>query len=162
MAEVGRPSKYDDVKDKLILVEGWARDGLSNEQIANNLGISISTFCEYQNKYPEFLEALKKGKEIIDYEVENALLKRALGYEYEEETYETRYDREQDKYIEVMTKRVTKQVAPDTTAQIYWLKNRKPRQWRDRIELESNTDVQRIQIINDLPEDDEGDGNTPD
>lgn len=72
------------VKDKLILVEGWARDGLTDEQIAKNLGIGIRTLYEYKEKYPQFSQSLKKGKEVIDIEVENALLRRALGYRYTE------------------------------------------------------------------------------
>lgn len=116
-------SKWDRVKEKLILVEGWARDGLTDVQIANNLGISKTTFYKFKNEHPELSELLKKGKEDIDYQVENALLKRALGYKYDEITYE--YGKE--------TKRVTKQVAPDTTAQIYWLKNRRPSKWKDKI-----------------------------
>ncbi len=71
-------SKWEQVKDKLILVEGWAREGLTNEQIARKLGINPDTLYKYQNKYSEFADALKKGKEIVDYEVENALLKNAL------------------------------------------------------------------------------------
>lgn len=126
-------SKYfTHVEPKLTLVEGWARDGLTDEQIAKNLGISIKTFYEYKKKYLQFLQALKKGKEIIDYEVENALLKRALGYEYDEVTYEHGEE----------TKRVTKQVAPDTTAQIFWLKNRKPDKWRDKQVVESNNTIE--------------------
>ena len=78
--------KWEQVKDKLILVEGWARDGLTNEQIASNLGISKTTFYKMLNEHSELSELLKKGKEIIDYEVENALLRRALGYKYEEKT----------------------------------------------------------------------------
>ena len=154
MKEVAE-SKWDEIKDKLILVEGWARNGLTNKQIAKNLGINKATFYRYQKEHSDFCDSLKKGKEVVDYEVENALLKRALGYEYEEKTYETKYDTKNDKYVEVLTKRVTKQVVPDTTAQIFWLKNRKPKQWRDKVETESNNNVQRIQIINDLPEDDE-------
>lgn len=151
-------SKWDEVKEKLELVECWARDGLTDEQISNNLGISTTTFYEYKNKYPEFSDTLKKGKEVVDYEVENALLKRALGYEYKEVTTESRWNREKEIYEMVITKEVTKQVAPDTTAQIYWLKNRKPKQWRDKIEIDNNSsEVQRIQIINDLPEEDEDD-----
>lgn len=148
-------SKWEEVKDKLKIVECWARDGLTDEQISNNLGIATSTFYEYKNKYSEFSESLKKGKEVIDYEVENALLKRALGYEYKEITKENIWNKEKQIYEMVVTKEVTKQVIPDTTAQIYWLKNRKPKQWRDKIETESNTNIQRVQIINDLPEDDE-------
>lgn len=75
-----------------------------------------------ENKYSEISEALKRGKEVIDRQVENALLKRALGYKYYEVTIEGG----------VETKRVTKEVVPDTTAQIFWLKNRKPDVWRDK------------------------------
>lgn len=131
-------SKWDNVKDKLILVEGWARDGLTDEQISSNLGISTSTFYEYQKKHSEFSETLKKGKEVIDYEVENALLKRALGYEFEEKTYETRWDESQGRFREVLTKKVRKEVVPDTTAQIYWLNNRKPKQWKNKRNDEEN------------------------
>nr|DAY39445.1 MAG TPA: terminase small subunit [Caudoviricetes sp.] len=131
-------SKWEDIKEKLILVEGWARDGLTDEQIANNLGISTSTFYEYKKNYSEFSESLKKGKEIVDYEVENALLKRALGYEFEEKTYETKWDENQGRFREVLTKKVKKEVVPDTTAQIYWLNNRKPKQWRNKRNDEEN------------------------
>ena len=71
-------SKWEEVKDKLILVEGWARDGLIDEQIANNLGISKTTFYKFKDEHSELSELLKKGKEIVDYQVENALLKNAL------------------------------------------------------------------------------------
>lgn len=125
-------SKWNDIKEKLILVECWARDGLTDEQISNNLGISTTTFYEYKKNYPEFSESLKRGKEIVDYEVENALLKRALGYEIEEKTYETRWDENQGRFREVLTRKVRKEVVPDTTAQIYWLNNRKPKQWRNK------------------------------
>lgn len=122
-------------KDKLILLEGWARDGLTDEQIAKNIGIATSTFYEWKKKELEFSEALKKGKEVIDFEVENALLKRALGYEYEEEIYENG----------ILTKKVKKQVAPDTTAQIFWLKNRKKEQWREKVEVvKTDEDLQNI------------------
>ena len=73
-------SKYEThVKDKLILVEGWARDGLTEEQIAHNLGISYSTLKEYKNKHSALSTALKRGKEVVDYEVENALYKAAIN-----------------------------------------------------------------------------------
>lgn len=121
-------------KDKLILLEGWARDGLTDEQIAKNIGIATSTFYEWKKKELEFSEALKKGKEVIDFEVENALLKRALGYEYEEETYENG----------ILTKKVKKQVAPDTTAQIFWLKNRQVKKWRDKVEIADNDAIKKL------------------
>lgn len=131
-------------QDKLILLEGWSRDGLTNEQIANNIGINVKTLYDWKNKESDICNALKKGKEVVDIEVENALLKRALGYNYDEITYENG----------VEIKRVTKQVAPDTTAQIFWLKNRKKAQWRDKVEYEKTQDIQKIHIVNDLPKDD--------
>jgi hypothetical protein len=129
-------SKYEDyVEPKLELIECWARDGYIEEDIAKKLGISYATFREYKNKYPALLAAIKKGKEVVDYEVENALLKSALGYEYDEETYETRWDDNKKRFVEVCTKRVTKKQPPSNTAQIFWLKNRKPKEWRDTKEI---------------------------
>ena len=116
----------------LLKIEGWARDGLTDEQIAHNMGISRSTLSEWKNKYPDILDSLKKGKEVVDRQVENALLKRALGYEVTEVTKEYVGDLGR---MEV-TKRVTKHVAGDTTAQIFWLKNRKPEEWRDKRDIQ--------------------------
>ena len=122
-------------KDKLIMLEGWARDGLTDEQIAKNIGINRTTLYDWKKKETNIADALKNGKEVIDFEVENALLKRALGYEYEEETYENG----------ILTKKVKKQVAPDTTAQIFWLKNRKKEQWREKVEVvKTDEDLQNI------------------
>lgn len=106
----------------LLKLEGWARDGLTDEQIAENIGIRRETLYDWCKRHPNISNALKKGKEVVDRQVENALLKRALGYKYDEVTIEDG----------VETKRVTKEVVPDTTAQIFWLKNRKPYVWRDK------------------------------
>ena len=224
-------------KEGLTLIGGWARDGLTDEQIAHNMGISRSTLNEWKKKYPDISDTLKKGKDVVDIQVENALLKRALGYKYKETTKERIIDTRQkerhkgeseltqkeweiavkyfggrccycgeymDKptkdhikplkddgkltflnvipccqscnskkkdhemlswyqkqsfyskeraqkiydYITfaaeingllkddlgemVVTKEVTKEVVPDTTAQIFWLKNRRPDKWRDK------------------------------
>lgn len=126
----GRRGKYHEwiTPEGLIKIEGWARDGLTNEQIAQNIGINPDTLYNWIKRFPEISDALKKGKEVVDRQVENALLKRALGYTYDEVTYEFGEE----------VKRVTKEVAPDTTAQIFWLKNRKPEVWRDRKELDAN------------------------
>ena len=121
-------------KDKLILLEGWARDGLTDEQIAKNIGINRTTLYDWKKKEVNIADALKKGKEVIDFEVENALLKRALGYEYEEETYENG----------ILTKKVKKHVAPDTTAQIFWLKNRQVKKWRDKVEIADNDAIKKL------------------
>ena len=143
-------SKWEDIKDKLTLIEGWARDGLTNEQIADNLGIGKTTFYRMIKEHSELLEHLKKGKEVVDYEVENALLKRALGYKYEEKTYESIYNKELDMYTEKLTKRATKQVVPDTTALIFWLKNRKPKQWRDKVDIEGESNKETLNKLDEV------------
>ena len=102
-------------KDKLLLLSGWARDGLRDEDIALKCGIGISTLYEWKNRFPDIADALKKGKEVVDYEVENALLKKALG--------------------------------GDTTAMIFWLKNRKPEQWRDKPTVDKQNDGKLEAII---------------
>lgn len=136
--KAGKRGKYEDwiTDDGLLKVQGWARDGLSNEQIAHNMGITFQTLYKWQDKYSELREALKKGKEVIDREVENALLKRAMGYETVEEVEEPVEDKETGEVQMRVTKRVKKQVAPDVTAQIFWLKNRKPAEFRDKHDVE--------------------------
>lgn len=142
-------SKYfTHVEPKLTLVEGWARDGLTDEQIAKNLGISKTSLYKYKEEHIELFELLKKGKEIIDYEVENALLKKALGFK------ETVKKAIKVKNVEYSNGRRLKEtedvimvdeeifVQPDTTAQIFWLKNRKPDKWRDKQVVESNNTIE--------------------
>lgn len=126
-------------KDKLILLEGWARDGLTDEQIAKNMGIVPSTFYEWKKKSKEFSETLKKGKEVVDFEVENALLKKALGYTI------TIKEEKLDKYGDVHTLKKDVHVPGDTTAMIFWLKNRKKAQWREKVEVvKTDDDLQKI------------------
>ena len=100
--------------ENLILLEGWARDGLTDEQIAKNMGITAKTLWEWKNKYSNICNALKKGKEVIDFQVENALLSSALE--------------------------------GNTTAQIFWLKNRRPDKWRDKQKDDNDTD-KRITVV---------------
>lgn len=88
--------------DGLTLLEGWARDGLTDEQIAKNMGCAVGTLYRWKAEHREICEALKKGKEVVDYRVENALLQSALD--------------------------------GNITAQIFWLKNRRPEKWRDKPE----------------------------
>ncbi len=134
-------SKWNQIKEKMLLIESWTRDGLTDEQIANNLGISKDTFYKYKKEHTDFSDSLKRGKEIVDYQVENALLKRALGYQYKEITTERVYNTKKEKYEMVVTKEVVKEVQPDTTAQIFWLKNRKPKEWRDKQQIEHSGEI---------------------
>lgn len=131
--------KYEQwlTEEGLLQLEAWARNGLTDEQIAANIGCACSTLYDWKGKYSEISEALKRGKDIVDIQVENALLKRALGYTYIETTqervddYDPHTGLKTGSHMEV-TKTVTKEVQPDTTAQIFWLKNRKPDTWRDK------------------------------
>lgn len=138
--------KYQDwlTPEGLLKLEGWARDGLTEKQIAHNIGISEQTLNVWKNKYTSLSESLKKGKEVVDRAVENALLKRALGYSYTETT------RELVGTKIIVTKEVIKEVQPDTTAQIFWLKNRRPDIWRDRKDLEAKVDVNQQDPFKDM------------
>lgn len=131
----------------LLKLEGWARDGLTDEQIAKNMGVRTSTLYDWKKKYSEISESLKKGKEVVDRAVENALLKRALGYSYTETTKELVGTKM------IVTKEVVKEVQPDTTAQIFWLKNRRPDIWRDRKDLEAKVDVNQQDPFKDMSKD---------
>lgn len=168
--------KYQEwlTKEGLLKLEAWARNGLTDEQIANNMGISTATLYNYKNKHLEILEALKKGKEVVDIQVENALHKSAVGYEYTERTakvvdrdkalveaerreYENRYKIDhpeaelqevKDAAIKAVPTRerivileVDKQVAPNPTSAIFWLKNRMREIWKDKQELEHSGGV---------------------
>lgn len=137
----------------LLKLEGWAREGLTNEQIARNMGISRKTLQEWCTKYGDISDTLKRGKEIIDLQVENALLKRALGYEYEELS-------EEYKSGTLTKKKVTKkQVVPDTTAQIFWLKNRRPDRWKDKQDVQVSGELKEEQTkLDDLIRQISGDG----
>jgi len=136
--------------DNLIRLEGWARDGLTDEQIAHNMGIDVATLYRWKNSYCEIRNALKRGKEVVDREVENALFKSAQGFEYEEITEERRWDKKKNDYVMVVTKRVKKFVPPSTVAQIFWLKNRKPDEWRDKREIDTNAEaLERLDAIMD-------------
>ena len=152
--------KYEEwlTEDGLTRVCGWARDGLTDEQISHNMGVAYSTFRLWLDKYAALSAALKKGKEPVDIEVENALLKRALGYEYDEVTEEVEHipygKPDEDGNVKTIDRVKTKTrrvvVLPDVTAQIFWLKNRKPKQWRDRVENAISVDTEDLSPLVEL------------
>lgn len=130
--------------DNLIRIAAWTRDGLTEEQISKNLGVSYRTFIRAKND-PEvggkIRQALIQTKDVVDMEVENMLYKRAMGYKYDEvkEEYEGG----------VLTKRtvIKKTVPPDTMAQIFWLKNRQPQKWRDRREVDNTLALDKLDEV---------------
>lgn len=129
-------SKWPGVKERLFEVEMWCRDGLTEKDIAKRLGVGVSTFEEYKRRYPELLRALKKGKEVVDYEVENSLYKKCIGhyvkvgkaFKCKEIYYDEqgrRCEREKIRVVEV-----DEFIPPDTMAIAIWLNNRRPDKWR--------------------------------
>lgn len=102
--------------DGLLRIQGWARDGLTDEQIAKEMRIGSRTLYEWKKKYPQIMQALKESKDAADRQVENALFNAALE--------------------------------GNTTAQIFWLKNRKPTQWRDHVEVQDNDNDNVLQYLN--------------
>lgn len=125
--------------ERLTLLTAWARDGLVDAQIAKNMGVGEATLYNYKNKYPEIRQALQKGKEVVDIEVENALFKKAIGYnttvqkafKLKDIVYENGKKVSETERIEYAEEEI--HIPADTTAQIFWLKNRKPDKWRDKV-----------------------------
>ena len=142
-SNAGRKGLYKEwlEADNLILLEGWARDGLTDEQIAHNIGINRTTLYAWKDKYTDFSNALKRGKEVVDRIVENALLKSAMGYKYDEVVKERIYNPETGESEIVEVKRTTKDVAPNSTSLIFWLKNRQPAKWRDTKNIDAAVEV---------------------
>lgn len=123
--------KYEEwiEEDNLTRIESWASDGLTNGQIAKNIGISRQTLDNWCKKHVDIFNAIKKGREPVVRELENALIKKAKGFEYEEITTEMWVDDTGEKRQKVSKHR--KYSAPDTSAAIFLLKNYKPNKYRN-------------------------------
>ena len=132
--KVGRPTKWVtwQKKAKLEQVSEWFALGLTDKQVANNIGIGLATFYDWKVRYPQFTEAVKKGKDYIVYEVENALAKSAIGYDTEETVTDISIAKDGTKVQHI--KKVKKHVAPNATSAIFFLKNKRPEEYRDRVE----------------------------
>lgn len=115
--------------DGLLLLESWARDGYTMMDISNKIGIDNDVFLRWKDRYPEIREAVSKGKELVDYQVENALLKSALGYKTQEVKVTTtmRYG----KVVETVKEVLDKEVAPNVSAIQMWLYNRQKDKWKN-------------------------------
>lgn len=142
-------TKYDDwiTDEGLSQIESWASEGLTNKDIAKSMGVAYSTFREWAKKFPALSAPLKKGKQNAIDKVENALFKKAVGYDYDETTYKRMKVKEKVRdengdiqtitvEKEVKVKRVSKHVAPDTGAAAFFLKNRDPENWKDKKETQ--------------------------
>lgn len=129
-------SKWPQIKANLFLIEMWCKDGMLESDIAKNLDVSVSTLEKHKKEHSELRQALQKGKEIVDYEVENSLYKKCVGHYVKEgkafKCKEVYYDDEGNRCERetVQVVEVDVFIPPDTMAIAIWLNNRKPERWR--------------------------------
>lgn len=141
----GRPTAYQ---------AGYAQQaaklcvlGATDAEMADFFGVAQSTFYRWKNEFPEFSETLKVAKEAADTRVEKSLYHRAVGYTFESEKIFQFQG-------EVIRAPVKEHVPPDTTACIFWLKNRRKEQWREKQEVEHSGAVTLEQLVGEsLPKD---------
>ena len=140
----GRPSKFD--KLNLDQVRKVAQKGWTDEEMADFFEVARSTWYKWKVDFPEFSDALKEWKNCADEIIERSLFERATGYSHpEEKIFQCDGN--------VIRADTIKHYPPDPTSMIFWLKNRKPDDWRDKRENESSVDISEAmaKIINNLP-----------
>lgn len=124
----GRPSKFD--KIDMHVVEVLAKEGYTDEQFAKLFRITHQTWNNWKKQHPDFFESLKDWKKQADAKVEKSLFERATGYSHTDTKFATHEGFITD------SREYTKHYPPDSTAAIFWLKNRQPDEWRDKSEIE--------------------------
>lgn len=133
----GRPTKYNP-KYHNPWVRSLAREGLTAEEIAAELGISRATLFNWANEHEGFLDCLNQGRSLADSMVADSLYRKALGGTIKETrkvVIKDDKDGKESKHVEMVE--VEREVMPDTGAAIFWLKNRQPDKWRDKREVET-------------------------
>lgn len=131
---MARPSKYNP-KYHIPWVEGLVRRGATAKEVADELEVSVSTLYKWADEDDAFSEALKGNRDIVDMQVEKSLLQRAMGYKAsEKKTIVQSGNNGEQKPVRIEI--IEKEIPPDTTACIFWLKNRNPDLWRDKREYD--------------------------
>lgn len=146
--------EWSENEDNQRILSAWARAGMTDEEISHHIGISRSTLAEWKKKYPQIGKALAVGKDFADRLVEDSLYKKALGfYVMEQKTFKVKnveYDPDTGKRIsekeELQTAEERHYVEPDIKAIIFWLKNRKPEIWKEKI-LENSVDEEGSGVL---------------
>lgn len=110
--------------------------GATDLELAQEFGVTVQSIRNWRMRYPEFFAALKLSKPIADERVERSLYERATGYSFE--AVKQQYDSKAGKWVEIT---YIEHVPPDPTAMIFWLKNRKPEEWRDKTTQELTGEV---------------------
>lgn len=153
-------SKFEQWQDRLLEIKGWARDGLTDEEIMKKIGISKPTFYSWQKKYDNFLNALKEGRAPVNVEIEDTFIDKKLrGYFVEEEVQERVIRKDANGMVIGETAHVRKfkrYIPPDTTAMIFYLKCRLANKYNDRLNVvvEDNRNGKLAELIEGLKEDD--------
>lgn len=130
---MGRKSAYKEEYNQLA--ENYGLLGATDKEMADLFGVTERTLNQWKKDYPEFLQSLKKGKSIADANVASRLYNRAIGYDCKATKFATSEGRITD------SKEYTEHYPPDTTAAIFWLKNRQPEKWRDKKEVDANVNL---------------------
>ena len=152
----GKPSKATEwlSEDNLLRIKGWARDGLTDKDIAEKkIGISERTFVDWKKKYPDTITAsLKEGRQPVDTEIEDSMVRSAKGFKVKEKkAFKVKTTKKKDgmeiteEHMEVVE--VERYVDPVVVAQIFWLKNRKPEYWKDKRETTDTNAVEKLDKI---------------
>lgn len=136
MARTGRPTKYEE-KYHVPWARSLARRGLTIEEIADAMEVAKSTIYEWAKKHEEFSDALTRARSEADAMVEDSLFQRAMGRTVRETKKYVSYDANGTS-VPTRVEQVDKEIPPDTTACIFWLKNRNPATWRDRQDIAVN------------------------
>lgn len=136
---MGRRSAYKE--EFAQLAENYSLLGATDKEMAEFFGVTERTLNQWKKSHPEFLQSLKKGKSIADANVASKLYNRAIGYEFEEKHFEIKQPKKDVPPELVEAKRIKKHVPADTTAAIFWLKNRQPEKWRDKKEVDANVNL---------------------
>lgn len=147
--------KYEEwlTSEGLLKIQGWARDGLTMEQIAEHMKIRRSTLNEWMKKYSDISDTIKNNKDVADRKVESSLYERALGgihtVKKTVKVKETYYDEQgrkcEKEHLETVYDEVY--IPGDTTAQIFWLKNRKPEVWKDKQLIEAEVGTKKLEDL---------------
>lgn len=134
----GRPTDFKD--EMCVQAEKLCLLGATDKQLADFFGVTEQTINNWKNDHPKFFESIKRGKLDADTKVAESLYKRALGYSHPEDDIKVC-----DK--EIIITPTIKHYPPETTAAIFWLKNRQPKNWRDRVETEiAGNNINKIEV----------------
>lgn len=141
----GRPSDYDDAF--VVQAEKLAALGATDIEVADFFEVDVRTIYRWKHTHSEFCQALNAGKELADKRVENSLYQKAVGYEQDAVKIFMPGGAEKPVYAPYREK-----IAPDTTAAIFWLKNRQPGRWREKLEIGGDQDnplrmITRIELV---------------